>query len=204
MIVVKIVGIGGSPRKGGNSDLLLKQILKGAKNGGVATEEIQLRDYQFQSCIGCEKCRKANECTGLFDGMQMIYPKVKEADGIILVSPIHTYNMTAIMKAFVDRLYCFYHFDKERPGYWISQLANKGRKALIAAIGEQLDREESGMDLTLETMRRSIVALGYEVVEELPVLGVFPKGKIRELSQLMKKAENMGSQLATKLNGNKV
>jgi multimeric flavodoxin WrbA len=198
-VVVKIVGVGGSPRKGGNSDLLLKQILKGARNVGATIEEIQLRDYQFQTCIGCEKCRRTNECKGLLDGMQLIYPKIKEANGIILVSPIHTYNMTAIMKAFIDRLYCLYYFGKERPGYWVSQLANKGKKALIAAVGEQPDREEGGMGLTLETMRRSAVALGYEVISELPVLGVFHKGKIREHSQLMKKAEELGKQLVLEI-----
>jgi multimeric flavodoxin WrbA len=198
-VVVKIVGVGGSPRKGGNSDLLIKEILKGAKSYGAVTEEVQLRDYQFQTCIGCEKCRKVNECTGLLDGMQLIYPKIREADGIILVSPIHTYNMTAIMKAFIDRLYCLYYFGKERPGYWVSKLADKDRKAIIGAVGEQSDREEGGMDLTLETMRRSVVALGYEVIEEIPVLGVFPKGKIKEQLQIMEKAEEFGKRLASQL-----
>jgi hypothetical protein len=70
---------------------------------------------------------------------------------------------------------------------------------VIAAIGEQSDREEGGMDLTLETMRRSVVALGYDMVEELPVLGVFPKGKIKEQYRLMEKAEELGRQLVSEL-----
>ena len=104
----KILGIGGSPRKGGNSDILLKQLLKGARNEGIATEEIQLRDYQFQPCIGCERCRKDKRCTGLQDGMQLIYPKIQEANGMVLISPIYSYNVTALMKAFIDRLCSFY------------------------------------------------------------------------------------------------
>ena len=62
----KILGIGGSPRKGGNSDILLQHILH---NIG---ETKQLRDHQFQSCIGCEKCRKEKICTGLQDGMSLL------------------------------------------------------------------------------------------------------------------------------------
>ena len=195
----KILGIGGSPRKGGNSDILLKQILKGGRNKGIATEEIQLRDYQFQPCIGCERCRKDKRCTGLQDGMQLIYPKIREAGGMVLISPIYSYNVTALMKAFIYRLYSFYNFSDERPGYWSSQLADQGRKAIIAVVGEQATREEGGMDLTLETMRRSIKALGHEVIGELPVLGIFHKGKVREYPQYLDEADELGRRLASLL-----
>jgi len=194
----KVLGIGGSPRKGGNSDILLRQLLKGARNG-AATEEIHLRDYQFQSCIGCERCRKDKQCTGLQDGMQLIYPKIREAGGLVVVTPIYNYNMTALMKSFIDRLYCFYNFSDERPGCWSSQLADQGRKAIITVIGEQASREEGGMNLTLETMRRSIEAIGYEVIDELPVLGIFHKGKVREYPQALKQAEALGKRLASML-----
>ena len=193
----KVLGIGGSPRKGGNSDILLKRLLKGARDEGIATEEIQLRDYQFQPCIGCERCRKDKRCTGLQDGMQLIYPKIREASGLVLISPIYSYNMTALMKSFIDRLYCFYDFSDERPGYWSSQLADQGRKAIIAVVGEQASREAGGMDLTLETMRRSIEALGHEVINELPVLGIFNRGKVREYPQILEQAEAFGRRLAS-------
>jgi len=192
----KVLGIGGSPRKGGNSDILLKRLLKGASDEGVATEEIQLRDYQFQSCTGCDRCRKDKWCTELQDEMQLIYPKIREASGLVLISPIHNYNMTALMKSFIDRLYCFYEFSDERPGYWSSQLADQGRKAIIAAVGEQASREEGGMDLTLKAMRLPIEALGYEVIGEMPVLGIFNKGKVKRYPQELEKAERLGRLLA--------
>jgi len=197
--VKKVLGIGGSPRKGGNSDILLKHILKAAANGGAATDEVQLRDYHFQPCNACERCRKDKECTGLQDGMQLIYPKIREAKGMVVISPIYSYNVTALMKSFIDRLYSFYYFSDERPGQWSSQLADQGRKAIIAVVGEQATREEGGMDLTLETMRRSIIALGYEVVDELPVLGIFHKGRVKEYPQILEQAESMGERLASLL-----
>jgi len=197
--VKKVLGIGGSPRKGGNSDILLKHILKAAANGGAATDEVQLRDYHFQPCNACERCRKDKECTGLQDGMQLIYPKIREAKGMVVISPIYSYNVTALMKSFIDRLYSFYYFSDERPGQWSSQLADQGRKAIIAVVGEQATREEGGMDLTLETMRRSIIALGYEVVDELPVLGIFHKGKVKKYPQILEQAESMGGRLASLL-----
>jgi multimeric flavodoxin WrbA len=193
--MVKILGISGSPRKGGNSDILLKHTLRGAENAGAETEAVQLRDYQFQTCIGCEKCRKAKQCIGLQDGMQLIYPKIIDSKGLVLVSPTHHYNVTALMKAFIDRLYCFYDFSHERPGSWSSRLANQGRKAIIASVGEQKSYED-GVGFTLGAMRLPIEALGYEVIGELPVLGVFGKGRVKEQQQLLEKAEQLGSQLA--------
>ena len=70
---------------------------------------------------------------------------------------------------------------------------------VIAAIGEQNSSDEGGMDLTLEVMRRSITALGYEIVGELPVLGVFAKGKIIEQPQTLQQAEELGKKLASSL-----
>ena len=195
----KVLGIGGSPRKGGNSDILLKRLLKGVADESVVAEEIQLRDYQFQSCTGCERCRKDKRCTELQDGMQLIYPKIKEAEGLVLVSPIHNYNMTALMKSFIDRLYCFYDFSNERPGSWSSQLADQGRKAIIVAVGEQMSREEGGMDLTLQAMRLPIEALGYEVINEMPVLGIFNKGKVKKYPAELEKAEQLGKLLANSI-----
>ncbi len=191
--MVKVLGISGSPRKGGNSDVLLKHILAGVKNAGAITEEIRLQDYQFQPCIGCEKCRKAKQCIGLQDGMQLIYPEIIEARGLVLISPTHNYNVTAWMKAFIDRLYCYYNFSDDRPGSWSSRLAGQNRKAVIASIGEQKSYED-GVGFTLDAMRLPVEALGYEVIGELPVLGVFGKGKIQK--QVLESAENLGSQLA--------
>ena len=195
----KVLGIGGSPRKGGNSDILLKRLLKGVADEGVVAEEIQLRDYQFQSCTGCERCRKEKQCVELKDGMQLIYPKIKEAEGLVLVSPIHNYNMTALMKSFIDRLYCFYDFSDERPGSWSSQLADQDRKAIIVAVGEQASREEGGMDLTLQAMHLPIKALGYEVINEMPVLGIFNKGKVKKYPEELEKAELFGKLLANSI-----
>lgn len=195
----KVLGIGGSPRKGGNSDILLERMLEGAAAGGVDVETVQLRDYSFQSCIGCERCRKDKQCTGLLDGMQLIYPKIIEAGGLILVTPVYNYNVTAWMKAFLDRLYCFYDFGDERPGSWSSRLGGQQRKAIIAAVGEQPDREEGGMDLVMQAMRLPATALGYQVIDEFGVLGVFARGKVREHPQTLEQAEALGKKLASSL-----
>lgn len=192
-----ILGIEGSPRKGGNSHNLLKAILAGAQDAGGDTKRVHLRDYRYDPCIGCEKCRKDKICTQLNDGMTLLYPRIKEAQGMVLISPVHNYNVTAWMKAFIDRLYCFYDFEDTRPRGWSSRLAGQGRKAIIAAIAEQEDKHDMGF--TLEAMRLPLEALGYEIVAEMPVLRLFDRGIIKQHQDILDQAHEAGEKLARAL-----
>ena len=193
----RVFGLSGSPRKGGNSDILLKHVLKGVRQNEVPVENVRLCNYQYQACIGCEKCRKHQACTGLNDGMHLLYPKVIESQGIVLVCPTHNYNITAWMKAFIDRLYCFYIFDNNRPRGWSSRLMNQNRKAVIVAVCEQVDKKDMGF--TLEAMRLPIEALGYDVIGELAVFGIFDRGKVQDEDETLTKAIKLGNQLALAL-----
>ncbi|MBW2557336.1 MAG: flavodoxin family protein [Deltaproteobacteria bacterium] len=190
----KILGISGSPRINGNSDVLLKHILKGVQGEDVPTESVHLRDYYFQPCIGCERCRKDKICTGLNDGMNLLYPKIIQARGLILLSPTHNYNITAWMKAFIDRLYCLYEFDDNRPRGWTSRLAGQNRKAVIVAVCEQQDKKDMGF--TIEAMRLPLQALGYEIFEELPVLKIFDRGAVKKEEEILMKASELGRRFA--------
>ncbi len=194
---LKVIGIGGSPRKGGNSDLILKQILKGVAENKTLAENLQLRDYQYQGCIGCERCRKDKICTGLKDGMSLIYPDILQSQGLVLVSPTHNYNITSWMKAFIDRLYCFYEFDNNCPRGWSSHLAGQGRKAVLGAICEQENIKDMGF--TLDAMRLPLEALGYEIIGELAVFKIFDKAKVKEEKAVLMKATTLGSDLAKSL-----
>lgn len=192
-----ILGISGTPRRGGNSEILLKQILSAAAESGHDAEAVFLRAYDFSSCRGCERCRRSQACDGLQDGMQLIYPLVRKAKGLVLISPTHNYNVSALMKAFIDRLYCFYDFGDERPGPWSSRLAGQGRRALIAAVAEQPGRD--GLGVVLPAMRLPLEALGYEVMGELIAPGVFAAGQVRNQPESMARARSLGEGLGRAL-----
>jgi multimeric flavodoxin WrbA len=193
----RVLGFGASPRKNGNSDVLLKHILEGVSKKNIRFKPFQLREFHYQACIGCERCRKDKICTGLRDGMSLLYPEIKSSRGLVLVSPTHNYNVTALMKAFIDRLYCFYIFDDHRPRGWSSRLADQGRKAVLAAVCEQENKTDMGF--TLQAMRLPLEALGYEIIGELPVFGLFDRGKVKEQKNVLRKAEKLGSDLAESL-----
>lgn len=190
----QVLGIGGSPRKNGNSDMLLEHVLKGAREDGILTHALQLRDLKFKPCIGCEKCRKDKICTGLVDGMTSVYPGVFQSRGLVLASPTHNYNVTAWMKAFIDRLYCFYDFENTRPRKWSTRMQGQGRKAVLVAIAEQEDQFDMGF--TLDAMQRPLEALGYEIVGRLPVFGVFERGGVKDRAESLHEAEEFGRKLA--------
>ncbi|WP_051309643.1 flavodoxin family protein [Desulfogranum japonicum] len=192
-----VVGFSGSPRKNGNSDIVMQTIMSGVNQEKIPAQYWNLTDIQFQGCIGCEKCRKTKICTGLIDGMSALYPQLYAAKGLVLVSPTHNYNVTSWMKAFIDRLYCFYTFENDRPRSWSSQLHNQNRKAVIAAICEQESAEDMGF--TLEAMKKPLDALGYEIVGELSIFKIFDKAKVKKDEQAMHSAYQMGQKLALSL-----
>lgn len=189
-----ILGIEGSPRKMGNSHKMLQAVLDGAGQAGSATCSVHLRDCRYEPCVGCEACRKDKICTRFQDGMTLLYPQILEAKGLVLISPVHNYNITAWMKAFIDRLYCFYDFEDTRPRAWSSRLAGQGRKAIIGCIAEQ--KNEADMGFAMDAMRLPLEALGYEIVEELPILRLFDRGIIAKHEDIIEQAKSAGRKLA--------
>ena len=193
----RVLGVGGSPRCCGNSDHLLAAILGGAAPIVMETEAVHLRDYRFGSCTGCEQCRRDGTCTGLRDGMTLLYPSILASSGLVLVSPTHNYNVTALMKSFIDRCYCIYDFEDTRPRAWSSRLANQDRKAVIAAVAEQPGRENMGV--TLEAMRLPLAALGYDIIDEIAVFGLFDRDIVRYHPALLERAREAGRRLGVSL-----
>jgi len=194
---MQILGVSGSPRRGGNSDLVLEAILAGASEGGADTEVLCLSSMEMSSCIGCERCRKDKVCTRFEDDLTPFYPKISLAGGIVLVTPVYNYNVTAWMKAFIDRLYCFYDFDDEHPRGWSSRLAEQGKAATLAIVAEQIDPKDLGV--TLEAMRLPMEALGYRIAGELAVPGVFEAGVVGDRPEVLGQAAGLGRALAAAL-----
>ncbi len=101
----RIVVLIGSTRKGGNTDLLARSFAEGAsKNNSV--ELVSVADYKINPCIGCNSCfaRDKNECFQN-DDMSVIYDKLRDADIVVIASPVYFYGISAQLKAMIDRLH---------------------------------------------------------------------------------------------------
>lgn len=99
---MKVLGIYGSPREGGNSDQLLDKTLEGAKAVGGEISKIYARDLHISGCLECGGCDKTGKCV-VKDEMQDVYPLMEETDVIFLASPIYFYSLTGQVKLLIDR-----------------------------------------------------------------------------------------------------
>jgi len=142
---MKVLGIFGSPRRGGNTELLLEEALKGAEKEGAKGERLYLSDFTITPCKECHGCDNTGNCI-ILDDMEKIYSKLLEADIVILASPIFFYGVTAWAKALIDRSQALWarkylikdpslgKEGKKRKGFLISVGATKGQKVFEGAI----------------------------------------------------------------------
>ena len=99
---MKVLGIYGSPRRKGNSEILLDKALEGAKSSGAEVITIYARELKMSGCLECCGCDKTGKCV-VKDDMQNVYPLLESADVIILSTSIFFYGVPAQAKALIDR-----------------------------------------------------------------------------------------------------
>ena len=99
---MKAVGIVGSPRKNGNTEIITQHTLKAIKEEEIETELIRLAGLDIRPCDACGVCRKGEPCP-IDDDLLPIYTKMKEADAIVLASPVYYGSVTALLKALMER-----------------------------------------------------------------------------------------------------
>ena len=99
---MKVLGICGSPRDGA-TEFLLKNALKDLESESIETRFITVRDKDISPCTHCNECVDTNGKCSIYDDMDEIYDALREADGIILASPIHFGSISAQLKAVIDR-----------------------------------------------------------------------------------------------------
>ncbi|MBM4446017.1 MAG: flavodoxin family protein [Chloroflexi bacterium] len=179
---MKILAIVGSPRPGGNTSYLVDQALKEAATHGFETEKIILTKYRVSPCDGHENCASFSACKH-DDDAPMILDKFISADGIILGSPVYYYNMTAQMKAFVDRNYFLY----------THEISPKMFCAGLIVIGGG-----AGLEHTVRALRR-FVKLSADIPDDriVTVTGYASKpGEVKSSPSLIEEARKLGGRLA--------
>ena len=116
---MKVIGIVGSPRKSGNTETITAHTLKAIAEEGLETELIRLAGLDIRPCNACRACFKEEICS-IKDDLWLVYLKMKEADGIILSSPVYFGSCTGLMKALM-----------ERTGY----ISRQGREVFAGKVG---------------------------------------------------------------------
>ncbi|MBW1988326.1 MAG: flavodoxin family protein [Deltaproteobacteria bacterium] len=188
---MKILGIHASPRKGGNTDILLSALLESAAGAGADTDEIFTRDLTVTGCVACGGCDDTGACV-LKDDMARVYPLLSRAGAVVLSAPVYFYNVPARAKALIDRsqaLWAARALEKRAgrdPGY-------HGRGYLIAVGATRGENLFVGMELTAKYF---FDALGLSYEGGLFFRRVEEKGAIREVEGAIGRARELGRKIA--------
>ena len=189
---MKILGIHGSPRKDGNTSLLLKELLKGAQEKGAQATELFICDMHILPCVEDYSCADTGECI-VKDDMQGIYTQFLEHDHIVVAAPIFFYSVNAQTKTLIDRCQAFWarKYILKKPvgngkvkkrGVFISVGATKGSKLF---------------DGVLLTMKYFFDVLDAEFFKSLLYKNVDAKGDILKHPTALKESYELGQLLAT-------
>jgi multimeric flavodoxin WrbA len=182
--VVKVLGVMGSPRIGGNTDVLLTEVLRGADLAGAQTERIDLVRYDISPCTSCQECKRTGVCI-IDDDAARLIEILLESDVWVLGTPIYWWGPSALLKAFIDRWYVTIHTPSTR-----ARMAR--RVALVCPFGDS----DPGTPRHLVGMIRDIVSyLHGEFTDQLLVTSS-GRGEVRKDADAMRRAFELGQRLA--------
>ena len=187
---MKVLGIAGSPRRGGNTDRLLAEVIRGAESRGVEVKTIILCDLDIAPCQHCDACFEDGECQ-FNDDMQLVYRELAEADRIVLASPIHFMGVTAQMKAMIDRCQALW---ARKYKLNLPPLGNRrDRKGLFISVGGR--KVANSFQPALATIKALFASLDISYIGELLFSGIDDKGAIANHPEALKQAYLAGQKL---------
>ena len=183
----KIVALIGSLRKGGNTDTLVSEMLKGAEASNVKTEKIYLMEQEIKPCKLCNTCRSDERppCI-LDDDCNRIIDKIQTANAVIFSTPTYWKNVSGLMKLFMER--CYSLFDNE----WKNSKIEGKRAALVVCCGGE--DIETNTRPVIDSIEGFLEWCGVHIVEKI-VASALDAGDILKNPEAMKDAANIGKML---------
>lgn len=173
----KIIILSGSPRRGGNSDILCDEFMRGAKESGNEVEKIRVSSKKVVPCSACYYCRDNGGTCVYRDDMADILQKMIDADVIVLASPVYFYSIDAQLKAVIDRTVARWLEVKNKEFYYIVTMA---------------DEAVSSADTTIACMRGYAGCVEGAVEKGIIIgNGVYEPGTVKD-TQAMEKVYTMG------------
>jgi multimeric flavodoxin WrbA len=187
---MKVVAFLGSPRKNGNTELLLKETIRGIEESGHTVETYNLNLMKIKPCQDCGGCNEEGKCI-VQDDMDIIYDAIRSADRIILASPIFFFAMSAQTKAMIDRCQSFwcekYLLKKPLEG------GKYGRKGLLLLVGGM--KKEIGIECSGASAKAFFRTISVPEHSVLSFTGVDAKGEILKHPTAVNDAYEAGKKL---------
>jgi len=190
---LKVLGIAGSPRRDGNTDHLLRQVMAGASSSGVETKTVVLSELNIAPCRHCDGCIKTGKCI-VDDDMQWLHTDIRETEHIVLASPIFFMGVTAQTKAMIDRCQALWviKYVLKLP---VAINPNKERSGVFISVGGT--KLHNLFEPAKATVKSWFTTLDIEYTGELVFSGIEESGSIRLHPTALKDAFSIGQKLAT-------
>lgn len=188
---MKVLAIVGSPRKGGNTDILVDYVIRGAEEAGAEVEKIYLHELNVAFCEGCSKCadRKNYHGCALKDDMIGVHEALKWCDAFVVGTPIFFFGPSAQTKLFLDRLYALINSDVNGDKH-----ALRGKRMAVAIAYGGTDPFSSGAVNAYGTFRDTASFFKLSLVGVVYGSAVNP-GDIAEDEELLAEAAELGRRL---------
>lgn len=190
---LKIVAFLGSPRKDGNTELLLRETVRGIERSGIRVETFNLNLMKIRPCQDCGGCKETGRCV-IDDDMSEIYGAIREADRIIVASPIFFSGLSAQTKIMIDRCQNFY-CEKYLLGKPIKE-GKYGRKGLLLLVGGQ--KKGVGAKCSEVTAEIFLKTISVSERKTFSFLGIDGKGAVLKHPEALKRAFEAGKEFAIK------
>lgn len=179
----------GSPRINGNSEILLDHFLEGIKALNIIFEKIRLYELSFKPCIECEGCETKKDCI-IEDDLTPIYPKILEADFLVVAAPIFFYDLPSYVKAFFERFQLFWIL-KNRFKTFVGRKKTKGILLCVGATqGKKL------FECAVRSFKCVLDTINGVYIGGLFVRNVDKKGEILKYPEVLELAKNIGQHLS--------
>jgi multimeric flavodoxin WrbA len=173
---VYALGIVGSPRRGGNTEILVDEVLRGAEEAGARTEKVILSEIDIRPCQACDACSRTGRCVQQ-DDMHTLLERMEQSRAWVLGTPVYWWGPTAQLKAFVDRR------------YGAKQVRFEGRRVVLAIpLGGSASyaRHATGM------LTDALDYLGTELVATALAPGAHSLGAVRDGAKVLAQARRAG------------
>ncbi len=187
---MKVIAFLGSPRQGGNSELLLREVIRAVEESGSDVRLFPLNEMNIMPCQNCGGCDETGVCI-YDDDMTQIYEAIRTADRVILASPVFFFGLSAQAKAMIDRCQAFwcekYLLKKSIPA------GSHGRKGLLLLVGGM--KKEIGIECSEATAKAFFRTISIPEHKTLGYLSVDAKGDILKHPTALKDACKAGKEL---------
>jgi len=182
-----LLAIAPSPRRNGNSDLLLKEFCRAAEEAGWKVDLIYVNDMVFRPCQACDACASDGRCI-CKDDMQDIYPKMIKSDALVVASPVTFGSMNAQLKMFIDRFQCWWHAKYNLKTPFVPGDAN--RQGFFICVGA-LKREQY-CDNALQIIKVFFHNINHKLAGNLAFRGYDEKGAVLKDPEALARAYQAG------------